>query len=226
MPGRKEILPWLETDEGEPKVYAAAYRSPPVTSTNNFVSSSSSILTYTTPTGKTGTYSDTVCQPVDRVDQGVNPNLSMHQIVYPCPYPYQPISAPASLAASRENLLENRSNPNSAGQIAVEQSRVAHPDLINGQASGPTSTSRSNSPVKPLQHGNSLSDMVSHPSAANVEQMYPFPIVDTSSFDNMGLNSNSYLMQLDRLEQQHQPLTPYPACKDSMDIYNEHILIS
>ncbi|XP_036367779.1 mitogen-activated protein kinase kinase kinase 7-like [Octopus sinensis] len=103
---------------------------------------------------------------------------------------------------------------------------LPYTDLINGQASGPTSTSRSNSPVKPLQHGNSLSDMVSHPSAANVEQMYPFPVVDTTSYDNIGLNSNSYLMQLDRLEQQHQPLTPYPTCKDSMDIYNEHILLA
>ncbi|GAB1607027.1 mitogen-activated protein kinase kinase kinase 7-like [Argonauta hians] len=261
--GADKPLEYPQQTDIETAETPAAYRSPPVTSNNCFVTSSGSVLTHTSPT-----YSDTVCQPMNIIDHGVQPpNQTMHQVntqvIYPPgTYTYQPISAPASLAASRENLLDNRSNTKPTSQIPVEPpARVAHPvlghrrsgsygndipiqrnnnfdnnlfrstsvnmlyfaDVINGQ--GPPS--RSSSPVKPLQHGNSISDVVSHQSPTSVvDQMYFPPMATPDALSHDNLNSNSYLLQFDPLEQQHQPLTPYPTCKESMDIYNEHILLA
>lgn len=95
----------------------SSYQPPPVTTSNYYVTPGSTVQTCTSPPGRTGTYSDTVRVPAARpnVNSGhfPSPAIVSEQKLYTQIWNSLSLnenrSAPGSLAASRENLVDGRS---------------------------------------------------------------------------------------------------------------------
>lgn len=217
----------------------SSYQPPPVTTSNYYVTPGSTVQTCTSPPGRTGTFSDTVRVPAAR--QNIN---SGH---YPSPAivsENENRSAPGSLAASRENLVDGRSrtpvdySKRNSADFSREDSSHIGVEMSSSYGSSTSSTPRSNSPIKALMHVKSYPEVkgqgiicdtpkrsVSHPASTDSQTMWNI----TSQIPEQKNPLKSQLDDLERshptylqLEHQHQPLHPCPTNKDSMEIFYQH----